>query len=140
MGALYRIHPTLQRRCGDESWHPNRIERRRNIMLNRTLLKMMCLVVFTGAVLVSASRVVANQEHPPATNSPAFQAYVMKEVRHQLITLPFYTVFDNLQYQVQGTKVILLGQVTNPTLKSDAGKAVKSIEGVQAVENSIEVL
>jgi hyperosmotically inducible periplasmic protein len=109
-------------------------------MLNRTLLKMMCLVVFTGAVLVSAAQAVANQEHPPATNSPTFQAYLMKEVRHQLITLPFYTVFDNLQYQIQGSKVILLGQVTNPTLKSDAGKAVKSIEGVTAVENSIEVL
>jgi hyperosmotically inducible protein len=66
---------------------------------------------------------------------------ITKEVRHQLVLLPFYSVFDNLEYQVSpdGT-VTLMGQVVNPTLKSDAGNAVKHIEGVEKVVNNIQVL
>src|SRR5690348_13806323 len=63
-----------------------------------------------------------------------------KEVRHELVTLPYYGVFDNLAYRVDGAKVTLFGQVREPKLKDDAGKAVKSIEGVSAVDNKIEVL
>ena len=63
-----------------------------------------------------------------------------KEVRHELVTLPYYGVFDNLSYRVDGSKVTLFGQVLDPKLKDDAGKAVKSIEGVSAVDNQIEVL
>ena len=54
--------------------------------------------------------------------------------------LPFYSVFDNLQYRVDGAKVTLLGQVNTPTLKSDAEYAVKHIEGVETVDNQLEVL
>jgi hyperosmotically inducible protein len=63
-----------------------------------------------------------------------------KEVRHELVMLPYYGVFDNLSYRVDGSKVTLFGQVRDPKLKSDAEKAVKSIEGVSAVENQIEVM
>jgi hyperosmotically inducible protein len=63
-----------------------------------------------------------------------------KEVRHELVMLPYYNVFDDLAYRVDGTKVTLFGAVTNPVLKSDAEKAVKRIEGVSAVDNQIEVL
>jgi len=63
-----------------------------------------------------------------------------REVRHELVMLPFYGVFDNFQYRVDGDKVTLMGQVTRPTLKSDAEKAVKNIEGVAQVINQIEVL
>jgi hyperosmotically inducible protein len=63
-----------------------------------------------------------------------------KEVRHELVMLPYYGVFDNLSYRVDGSKVTLFGQVREPKLKDDAGKAVKSIEGVTAVDNQIEVL
>src|SRR5712692_4349486 len=63
-----------------------------------------------------------------------------KEVRHQLVMLPWYSVFDNLAYKVEGDKVTLFGQVTRPVLKSDAGAAVKNIEGVASVVNNIEVL
>src|SRR5262249_19783596 len=59
---------------------------------------------------------------------------------HELVMLPFLTVFDNLAFKVDGYNVTLLGQVTNPTLKSDAEKAVKRIEGVEKVDNQIEVL
>jgi len=65
---------------------------------------------------------------------------LVKEVRHELVMLPYYGVFDNLSYRIDGGKVTLFGQVARPTLKTDAEKAVKSIEGVQAVDNQIEVL
>jgi hyperosmotically inducible protein len=66
---------------------------------------------------------------------------IVREVRHELVMLPYYGVFDNLAYQVapDGT-VTLTGQVALPTLKSDAENAVKHIEGVEKVVNNIEVL
>ncbi|MFZ3262762.1 MAG: BON domain-containing protein [Terriglobales bacterium] len=68
-------------------------------------------------------------------------ARLYKEVRHELVMLPYYGVFDNLSYKVDldGT-VTLMGQVVLPTLKSDAGNAVKRIEGVTKVVTDIEVL
>jgi hyperosmotically inducible protein len=68
-------------------------------------------------------------------------ARIVKEVRHELVMLPYYGVFDNLSYKVDpdGT-VTLMGQVVRPTLKSDAGNVVKRIEGVEKVVNNIEVL
>jgi hyperosmotically inducible protein len=68
------------------------------------------------------------------------QANIEREVHHELVTLSFYTVFDNLEYKVDGTTVTLLGQVTRPVLKSDTESAVKEIEGVKHVINDIEVL
>jgi len=65
---------------------------------------------------------------------------IQREVRHELIMLPYLDVFDNLAYKVDGYNVTLLGQVTRPTLKSDAENAVKGIEGVEKVDNQIEVL
>ena len=54
--------------------------------------------------------------------------------------LPYFSVFDNLSYKVDGYNVTLIGQVTRPTLKSDAENVVKRIEGVEHVDNQIEVL
>jgi hyperosmotically inducible protein len=65
---------------------------------------------------------------------------ISREVRHELVMLPYYGVFDNLAYRVDGSTVTLLGQVTRPTLKSDAEHVVKDIEGVEKVNNQIEVL
>src|SRR5438876_11853778 len=65
---------------------------------------------------------------------------IAKEVRHELVMLPYYNVFDNLSFKVDGATVTLMGQVTRPTLKSDAERVVKSIEGVEKVVNQIEVL
>src|ERR1700694_267473 len=65
---------------------------------------------------------------------------ITREVRHELVMLPYYGVFDNLAYRVDGHTVTLLGQVTRPTLKSDAGNVTKRIEGVDKVENQIQVL
>jgi hyperosmotically inducible protein len=65
---------------------------------------------------------------------------IIKEVHHELVMLPYYSVFDNLAYKVQGNTVTLLGQVSRPSLKSDAEGVVKKIEGVDSVQNEIEVL
>jgi len=70
----------------------------------------------------------------------AAQDRITREVRHELVMLPYYGVFDNLAYRVDGTTVTLLGQVTRPTLKSDSGNVVKKIEGVEKVDNQIQVL
>jgi len=72
--------------------------------------------------------------------SDAGQKRLQREVRHELIMLPYYNVFDNLAFRVDGGTVTLLGQVTRPTLKSDAERVVKGIEGVEGVRNEIEVL
>ena len=63
-----------------------------------------------------------------------------KEVRHELVMLPYYGVFDNLEFEVNGDTVVLSGQVTRPTLQRDAERVVKRIEGVEKVVNNIEVL
>ena len=75
----------------------------------------------------------------PAQNNRG-QERLVKEVRHELVMLPYYNVFDNLSYRVDGSTVTLMGQVTRPTLKSDAERVVKGIEGVEKVVNRIEVL
>jgi hyperosmotically inducible periplasmic protein len=86
----------------------------------------------------------AQKDAPPPEinaleNNPA-QDRISREVRQELVTLPSFSVFDNLAYSVNDGVVILYGQVTNPVLKSEAGNAVKRIEGVTRVNNKIEVL
>jgi osmotically-inducible protein OsmY len=78
----------------------------------------------------------------PSGREPSQKAEsrIVREVHHELVMLPYYSVFDNLAYKVDGYTVTLEGQVTRPTLKSDAERAVKKIEGVQNVVNHIEVL
>ena len=66
--------------------------------------------------------------------------WIKKEVRHELLTLPWHSVFDNLAYSVNNNEVTLYGQVVQPALKSDAENAVKRMEGVEKVNNQIEVL
>jgi len=68
------------------------------------------------------------------------QRRLEREVRHELVSLPYYDVFDNLEYRVDGSQVTLSGQVVRPTLKSGAENVVKNIEGVEKVTNNIEVL
>lgn len=65
---------------------------------------------------------------------------IIRQVRHELVMLPYYGVFDNFSYRVEGGTVTLLGQVTRPTLKSSAENVVKDIEGVERVDNQIKVL
>ena len=63
-----------------------------------------------------------------------------KQVRHELLMLPFLSIYDNVTFQVEADKVTLSGHVIRPTLKTDAERVVRRLEGVSTVENKIEVL
>ena len=96
------------------------------------------------AVLIVSSPLMAakndKKHEDPFVNGDQGENRLIKEVRHQLVMLPYYGVFDDLGFQVNGSTVTLLGAVTRPTLKSDAERAVKRVEGVSQVTNNIEVL
>ena len=79
-------------------------------------------------------------KHSSAAFTRNSEARIADQVRHELAVLPYYGVFDNLEYRVNGCTVTLLGQASRPTLKSAAEKAVKSMEGVNKVRNNIEML
>src|SRR5436309_5642976 len=98
------------------------------------------LLLAIPMVALAHSPTAQPQEEKKQRSEANYREKLAKEVRHQLVMLPWYSAFDNLAYQVEGDKVILSGQVTRPTLKSDAEAAVKSIEAVSSVVNNIEVL
>lgn len=78
---------------------------------------------------------------PASVPNPAGpQTTLEHQVRHQLLMLPYYNVFDNLEFQVNGSQVVLTGQVTWATVKDDAARVVRRIPGVTAVTNDIQVL
>lgn len=99
---------------------------------HRRALYVAFLAVFT-LLTANAALPQKQKEEPKAQD-------LIKEVRHQLVLLPYYSVFDNLAFKVEGSKVTLIGQVVRPTLKSDAENVVKKLEGVSSVDNEIEVL
>jgi len=91
----------------------------------------------SGLLALAIAGGMGAQERRPSERG---QVRLQKEVRHELVMLPLYDVFDNLAYKVEGGTVTLFGQVSRPTLKTDAERAVKGIEGVERVDNRIEVL
>ena len=101
-------------------------------------LFVLTISLFVFATLsIAQDQLSQSQRGQPSTRG---QERITKEVRHELLMLPWFGVFDNIAYKVDGATVTLLGQVTRPTLKSDAENAVKHIEGVEKVDNQIEVL
>jgi hyperosmotically inducible periplasmic protein len=94
----------------------------------------------SATVLSFLSLTAAPQNAQPDPASAKAQERIIKEVRHELLMLPYVGVFDNLAYKVDGYNVTLMGQVVRPVTKSDAQNAVKHIEGVERVDNQIEVL
>lgn len=94
------------------------------------------LVVFV--LLFSAVMLQAQQSTSEV--SPQQEERIVREVRHELLMLPYYGVFDIIGFKVNGNNVVLTGAVTRPVLKSDAENVVKRIEGVGSVDNQIEVL
>lgn len=109
-------------------------------------MMLLALTIPTGPVSADGGRRASSeirQEKPElrAKADPTrARMRLEREVRHELVMLPYYSVFDNLAYRVNGGRVELFGQVVRPTLKSDAERAVKDIEGVEEVVNQIEVL
>ena len=62
------------------------------------------------------------------------------EIRRELVTLPYYSMFDNLSFQLDGSEVTLSGEVWWPALKKSVERAVSRVEGITSVENQIEIL
>lgn len=100
--------------------------------MGRRLQKLsigLMLVAFFGSALLSDVK------------AQAVDARITKEVRHELVTLPYYGVFDWLQFEIRPDNTIVLkGQVVRPSTKSDAEARVKEIDGVSKVVNEIETL
>ena len=99
---------------------------------------------FSGALIPVTFLIAlapAYQQNLMAAISDQSKAAIAKEVRHELVTLPYYGAFDNLGFRVDDDRTVtLLGQVAMPVLKDDAERVVKRIEGVTRVKNEIEVL
>lgn len=90
-----------------------------------------------SVVLLGSLAAFAVEKEPPSEKATT---RIQQEVRHQIVMLPYLDVFDHIAYKVDGYNVTLMGKVTRPTLKSDAERVVGRIEGVQVVNNRIEVL
>jgi hyperosmotically inducible protein len=102
-----------------------------NAIKNKILTLFALLAIATGSALAA----------PVATNEPVVsQEQLMKKVRHELVMLPYYGIWDNLAYKVEGNTVTLYGQVVHPTTRTDAGRRVAKIKGVEQVVNKIETL
>jgi hyperosmotically inducible protein len=99
------------------------------------------LLVLAASLLSMAAPILA-QDQPAQRDQPSgkSQERIIKEVRHELLMLPYFGVFDYIAFKIDGYNVTLLGEVARPTLKSDSENAVKHIEGVEKVDNQIEVL
>ena len=103
----------------------------------RALVIFLMISVFSSAM----TRNALGASTPNAKPQGALSARVVRQVRHELATLPYYGVFDWLQFEVRrDNTVVLHGQVVRPSTKSDAEGRVKDIDGVSNVVNEIEVL
>jgi hyperosmotically inducible protein len=100
----------------------------------------MGVLALAAALILPAAAQERNTANRIVRPSDRAQNRVAREVRHELVMLPYYGVFDNLAFRVDGGTVTLMGQVTRPTLKSDAENVVKDVEGVEKVNNEIKVL
>lgn len=107
-------------------------------------MKKIGFALMSGLLLVAGAGAAKNDNNPqhldPFVNGPTDEPKLIQEVRHKLMSLPYYGVFDDLGFTVNGTTVTLLGEVTQPVLKIDADKSAKEVEGVTDVVNNIEVL
>jgi BON domain len=92
-------------------------------------------IAIAAAIVLTAVPAIAQRGRTVVTNPQ-----LARKVRHELVTLPYYGVFDNLAYSINGGTVTLFGQVVRPTTRSDAANRVKRLEGVSQVINNIKVL
>jgi osmotically-inducible protein OsmY len=103
----------------------------------RTFVRLFCIAAAALSLMGTSLAQAGGQQ---SAGSQRMQDRITRETRHELVMLPQLTIWDNLQYKVDGNKVTLMGQVRNAVLKDEAEQAVKKIEGVEQVDNKIEVL
>jgi len=112
--------------------------RDKNSMSRGTLLLAAAMIAVLSIPLAAAPKAAPGAG---SQNLDAVSAQLARHVRHELLMLPFYSVFDNLQFSLEGADtVVLSGQVVRPTLKSGAGNVMRRVEGITKVINNIEVL
>jgi len=97
-------------------------------------------LAFAGAGMAISANAEIPVAAPQQVTRANDEALLSKQVRRQLVMLPWTGVFDNLEYKMDGSQVVLMGQVVNPWTKSDAENSVKSIRGITQVVNKIQVL
>jgi hyperosmotically inducible periplasmic protein len=97
-------------------------------------------LVLAGSLIVTAGFAEKKDHNDAFTAGDPTETRIAREVRHRLIMLPYYGVFDDIAFKLDGGTVTLLGAVTRPSLKSDAENAAKRVEGVMQVVNEIKVL
>ena len=105
-----------------------------------TAIRKIMVASTAWALVVTAGMCAAASQLKQRPDEAQYEQKLAQEVRHQLVLLPFYSVFDNLEFSVKDGTVTLIGQVVRPALKSNAEAAVKHIEGVAQVVNNIEIL
>jgi len=99
---------------------------------------VLSLVLILG--LAGGVAAATNSEAKTAITPAQRQEWITEQVRHKLAMIPYYSVFDILEYKVDGDTVTLMGEVRRPVIKDEAESSVKHIEGVKMVRNQIEVL
>ena len=95
---------------------------------------------FAGIILALITSVAVTSGVAANPNNAATDANTIRKIRKELVTLPFYGVFDNLAFRYEEGVVTLYGQVSRPTLKKAAARVVERVTGVDQVVNRIEVL
>jgi hyperosmotically inducible protein len=103
----------------------------------KTIKSKLMVVVIS---LAAATSIAVAAPTTSSSSRDASDAQTQNKVRKELVTLPYYGVFDNLAYQVDGNTVTLYGQVVRPITRRDAERRVARIEGIDRVINNIEVL
>jgi hyperosmotically inducible periplasmic protein len=109
------------------------VQHRIKWMEERLMKRTIQSIALAAALAVAALPVFAGTGNPPVKD-------LASQVRHELVMIPYYSVFDDLNYSVDNGVVTLSGAVTRPVVKSDAEHAVKRLAGVTQVVNNIRVL
>jgi hyperosmotically inducible periplasmic protein len=102
----------------------------------RCISSVAVLILLTGLIPVGMASVSKQTPSTPETQTKDLQ----DRIRHSLLMLPYFGVFDDIGYKLQGDTVTLVGEVRRPMLKDDAEQAIRKLSGVAKIVNDIEVL
>lgn len=105
-----------------------------------SILSLCAALVISSALVGAQKNGNSAEQDNPDTWSPQLGAPIVKQVRDKLMGLADYGVFDSLRFGIKGKTIVLMGYASRPILKSDAEKSIKGIEGVESVDNQIQVL
>jgi hyperosmotically inducible periplasmic protein len=109
-------------------------------MLRRYLkgFSMAAVLIFLMSLVPVGMASVSKQTTP--SSSGIQPKNLQDRIQHSLLMLPYYDVFDQIGYKIQGDTVTLVGEVKRPLLKDEAEQAVRKLTGVTKVMNDIEIL